>query len=102
MYSKLKPEHSYTICGDIEKNPGSKPNYYPFFYLSLESKQHFWTLKCSQFWCLSGTYLDSSILQDEDDLHLNIKRGDVCIYYKVSLPLKIKKIHFFGNALILK
>ena len=56
--------------------------------------------------CLSETYLDSSILHDDDNLQipgyilyrkdhtLNIKRGGVCIYYKISLPLKIKNIHY--------
>ena len=55
--------------------------------------------------CLSETYLDLSILHDDDNLQisgynlyrenhsLNIKQGDACIYYKLSLPLKIKNIH---------
>ena len=64
--------------------------------------------------CLSETYLNSFILHDDDNLQipgytlyrkdhpLNIKREGVCIYYKLSLPLKIKIFITFRNALILK
>ena len=51
--------------------------------------------------CLSETCFDLSILHDNvrvpgynlcrEDHPLNIKRRDVCIYYKISLPIKIKK-----------
>ena len=30
---------------------------------------------------------------------MNIKRGGVCIYYKISLPLKIKNIHYFQECI---
>ena len=61
--------------------------------------------------CLSETYLDSSILQDHVNLQisgynlyrealpLNVKRGGVCIYYKISLPLKIKNIHYLQECI---
>ena len=61
--------------------------------------------------CLSETYLDSSILHDDDNLQisgynlynedhpLNVKRGGVCIYYKISLPLKIKNIHYLQECI---
>ena len=60
--------------------------------------------------CLLETCLDSSILHDDDNLPipgyklyrkdhpLNIKQG-VCIYYKVSLPLKIKNIHYLQECI---
>ena len=68
---------------------------------------------CSQFCCkyLSETSLDSYILHDDDnlqipgynlyreDLPLNIKRGVVCIYYKNSLPLKTKNIHYLQECI---
>ena len=56
-------------------------------------------------------YLDSSILHDDNNLQiprynlcrkdhpLNIKQGGVCIYYKISLPLKIKKIHYLQECI---
>ena len=55
--------------------------------------------------CLSETYLGPFILHDDDNLEipcynlyrennpLNIKQGGVCIYYKISLPLKIENTH---------
>ena len=61
--------------------------------------------------CLSETYLDSSILHDHVNLQisgynlyrealpLNVKRGGVCIYYKISLPLKIKNIHYLQECI---
>ena len=60
---------------------------------------------------LSETYLDSSISHDDNNLeipgynlhrvdhHLNIKRGGVCIYYKISLPLKIKNIQYLQECI---
>ena len=30
---------------------------------------------------------------------MNIKRGGVCIYYKISLPLKIKNIHYLQECI---
>ena len=61
--------------------------------------------------CLSETYLDSSILHDDDNIQiagyipyrgdhpLNVKRGGVCIYYKISLPLKIKNILYLQECI---
>ena len=56
------------------------------------------------------TYLHSSILHDDNNLPipgynlyredhpLNVKRGGVCIYYKISLPLKIKNIYYMHEC----
>ena len=62
--------------------------------------------------CLSETYLDSSIpenvIQIEGynlvrvDHPDNIKRGGVCIYYKESLPVRIKILPYFKEALLLE
>ena len=30
---------------------------------------------------------------------MNIKRGGVCIYYNISLPLKIKNIHYLQECI---
>ena len=61
--------------------------------------------------CLSETYLDSSILKDDNNLEisgynlyrkdhlLSIKRGGICICYKISLPLKIKDIHYLQECI---
>ena len=61
--------------------------------------------------CLSETYLDSSILNDDDNLQisgynlykedhpLNVKWGGVCIYYKGSFLLKIKNIHYLQECI---
>ena len=64
------------------------------------------------FICLSETYLDSSIpdnLIEIEGYNLvradhpdNIKRGGVCIYYKESLPVRIKTIPYFKEALVLE
>ena len=64
------------------------------------------------FICLSETYLDSSIhdnLIDIKEYNLvradhpdNIKRGRVCIYYKESLPVRIKPLRYFKEAVFLE
>ena len=61
--------------------------------------------------CLSETYLNSSIPYDNDNLEIpgyNLirahhpsenKRGDVCIYYKNTLPLKVLDIHILQERI---
>ena len=61
--------------------------------------------------CLSETYLDSSISNDDDNLEIpgydlfradhpsNTKRGGVCIYYRNSLPLKILNIQYLHECI---
>ena len=61
--------------------------------------------------CLSETYLNSSILHDDDNLQilgynlyredrpLNVKQRGIGIYYKTSLPLKIKNIHYLQECI---
>ena len=103
--------------GDIEQNPGPKSNSSQSFSIchwNLNSisahnfikisllKTYIATHKLDVI-CLSETYLDSSISNDDDNLEIpgydlfradhpsNTKRGGVCIYYN-SLPLKILNI----------
>ena len=61
--------------------------------------------------CLSETYLDSSISNDDENLEIpgydlfradhpsNTKRGGVCIYYRNSLPLKILNIQYLHECI---
>ena len=110
---------------DIEKNPGPKPNSCQNFSichwnLNSISAQNFLKLSLLRAYiivyefdviCLSEIYLDSFILHDDDNLQisgynlyreghpLNVKRGGVCIYCKISLPLKIKNIHYLQECI---
>ena len=107
------------------KNPGPKPNSCQSFsishwnlnsistdnFLKLTILRAYITVHGFEVICLSETYLDSSILHDDDNLQisgynlynedhpLNVKRGGVCIYYKISLPLKIKNIHYLQECI---
>ena len=64
------------------------------------------------FICLSETYPDFSISDDSIDVkgynlvradHSdNVKRGVVCSYYKESLPVLIKTLPYFKEALFLE
>ena len=61
--------------------------------------------------CLSETYLDSSISNDDGNLEIpgydlfradhpsNTKQGGVCIYYRNSLPLKILNIQCLNECI---
>ena len=101
--------------GDIGENPGPKPNScgcLSICHWNLNSISSHNLIKLSlpcayisinkiDVICLSGTYLDSSISSDNDNLVLprcNLvradnptytKRGSVCIYYHNFLPLKV-------------
>ena len=60
--------------------------------------------------CLSETYLDSTVPLDDVNLVIsgynlirsdhpsNTKRGDVCLYYKNYLPLRILNISYLKNV----
>lgn len=66
------------------------------------------------FTCLSETLLDSSIQLDHPGLVMdkytlvrndhpdNVKRGEVCIYYKNCFPLRVLKISRLYECLILE
>ena len=118
---------SFLYChGDIELNSGPrklKENIFSICHWNLNSitahnfskltqlKAYISTYK-HDFICLSETYLDSSIpdnvIQIEGynlvraDHPDNIKRGGVCIYYKESLPVRIKTLPYFKEALLLE
>ena len=118
---------SFLHChGDIELNPGlrkSKESTLSICHSNLNSvtahnfskltqlKAYIPTYK-HDFICLSETYLDSSIpdnLIEIEGYNLvraahpdNIKRGGVCIYYKESLPVRIKTLPYFKEALLLE
>ena len=60
--------------------------------------------------CISETYLDSSPPSDNNNLEIsghtlvrsdhpsNNKRGGVCIYYKIFLPLRILKVQYLQES----
>ena len=112
----------FNRSGDIEINPGPKSNSYQSFSifhwnLNRISVHNFLRLSLlrayikSDVVCLSETYLDSSILHDDDHLQilgynlyredhsLNVKSGVVCIYYNISLPLNVKNIRYLQECI---
>ena len=80
-------------------------------FLKLSLLRVYITVQNFDVICLSETYLHSSILHDGNNLQipgnklyredhpLNIKRGGVIIYYTISLPLKIKDIHYLHECM---
>ena len=112
--------------GDIELNPGpgkSKGNTVSVCHWNLNSKTAHNFSKLIQlkayistykydFICLSETVLDSSTpdnLVDIQGYNLvpadhpdNTERGEVCIYYKESLPVPVINLPYFKEALLLE
>ena len=111
--------------GGIEPNPGPKPNscqsmFICHWNLNRISAHNFIKLSLLKPYiaihkfevvCLSETYLNNSISNDDDSLEVpgynlfradyssNTKRGGVCIYYRNSLPLKILGIHYLQECI---
>ena len=111
--------------GDIEQNPGPKSNSAQSFSIchwNLNSISAHNFIKISllktciathklDVICLSETYLDSSISNDDDNLKIpgydlfradhssNTERGGVCIYYRNSLPLKVINIQYLHECI---
>ena len=110
--------------GDIEQNPGPKSNSCQSFFchwnLNSISAHNFIKISLLKTYivthkldviCLSETYLDSSISNDDKNLEMpgydsyradhpsNSKQGGVCIYYRNSLPLKILGIQYLHECI---
>ena len=111
--------------GDIEQNPGPKPSSCQRFsichwnlnsisthnFIKLSLLRPYIAIHKFDVVCLSETYLNSSIPNDDVSLDVprynlfksdhpsNTKRGGVCIYYRNSLPLKIIGIHYLQECI---
>ena len=113
------------LSGDIEENPGPKPNSCDWLsichwnlnsisahsFIKLSLLRAYICINKTDITCLSETCLDSSILSDDDNLELpgcvlvrpdnptNSKRGGVCIYYHNFLPLKVTDMQFLNECI---
>ena len=112
------------VSGDIEKNLSPKKDFFQNFSICH------WNLHCLiaynftkaallkaylsvqkiDMFCISGTYLNSSVTEDDDSLRIprydlirsdhlsNNKRADASIYYKIFLPLKFIDIIYITES----
>ena len=111
--------------GDIEPNPGPKLNSCQSFsighwnlnrisahnFIKLSLLKPYIAIHNFDVVCLSETYLNASISNDDDSLEVcgynlfradhpsNTKRGGVCIYYRNSFPLKILGLHYLQECI---
>ena len=107
-------KHLLLLSGNIEINPGLKRSSTIKFchwnldelaahdFIKVPLIETFITTSNFDVVCLSGTFLDSTIPDDDVNMQINgysllradhpnnIKRGGVCIYFKESLPLITK------------
>ena len=110
-----------SLSGDTEINPGPKSNAlnwcFSICHWNLNSiLAHIFTkvsllsayISVHKFdiICLSETYLNSGIPSDDENLIMpgynlvredhpsNIKRGGVCVYYKISLPFRVINVKY--------
>ena len=111
--------------GDIEINPGPKkkqPKYFSCCHwnvnsllahnkISLLSADSLLYHPSKYVICISKTFLDSSVLLDDQSFHLrglitlislsdNVKRGGVCLYFKENLTLKVIDNSFIAQRII--
>ena len=112
-----------TLSGDVELNPASKRNTVQTLsichwnlnsicahdFAKLTLLRAYMSVRKFDIICLSETYLDYSI--DDENLEIsgyylirsdhpsNIKRGDICIYYKNFLPLKVTNVHLLEECI---
>ena len=110
--------------GDVEINPGPKKKETRFFsclhwninsilaHNKLTLLQAYNTIHQYDILCISETYLDSSISNDDTTLSLpgynlarsdhpgNVKRGGVCLYYKEKLSLRMINVFFLSRCVL--
>ena len=113
------------LCGDIESNPGPRPNSGQSFSIchwNLNSIAAHNVSKMSllkvynaihtyDIICLSETYLNHDTLSDNENLKIpgyelirvdhpsNQKRGGICIHHKDFLPIKVNNVSCFKECL---
>ena len=111
------------LSGDIDFNPGLKPNYWKSFSIchwKLNSITSHNFIKVSHLMaynsihkfdiiCLSEMYLNSETLSNDENLNIpgynlirvdhlsNAKRGGVFIYFKESLPLRLYNVSYLNE-----
>ena len=116
---------SYQTQWQYEENPGPKTNSCDCLsfchwnlnsicahnFIKLSLLRAYISINKTDIICLSETYLDSSIPSDDDNQELpgynlvcadnptNTKKGSVCIYYHISLPLKVIDIQFLNQCI---
>ena len=114
------------LSGDVETNPGPQSKRCQGFsichwnlnciathsFIKVSLLKEYITIYNYDVSCLSETYLDSSILSDDNNLKIpgydlipadhpsNSKRGGVCVYYKNPLPLKILDVFYFQEFIV--
>ena len=103
------------LSGEIEKNPGPKKDFSQTFsignwnlnslvahnFTKIALLKAYLSVQRFDIFCISETYLNSSITEDDDSLRIpgcnlirsdhpsNNKRGGIATYYKSFLPLKL-------------
>ena len=113
-----------SCCGDIEENPGPKYSPLTFCHWNLNGLtahdstkisllQAYITQRNYDIICLTETFLNSSILSDDNrikidgyslirsDVPSDSRKGGVCIYYKEHIPLISRDdINTLDNCLV--
>ena len=113
-------------AGDIELNPGPNKKSHSYFscchwnvnslptdnYCKVAALKAYNSVYKYDFLCVSETFLNSSFESNDKDLMIqgynliwsdhssNTKRGDVCIYYKESLAVRIVNITSLTEYLV--
>ena len=113
------------LSGDVEINPGPRRstnetfsichwnlnslltyNYNKLFLLGAYIAVHKFDVTC-----LTETYLNSTVASDDKNLEVtgynlvrsdhpaNAKRGRVCLYYKIGLPLRVLDIQYLNECI---
>ena len=113
------------LCGDIESNPGPRPNSGLSFsichwnlnsivahnFCKIPPLRAYNAIYNYDIICLSETYLNHDTLSNSDNLKIpgyelirvdhpsNQKRGGICIYHKDFLPVKVNNISCLKECL---
>ena len=115
----------FRLSGDIELNPGPKPNSFKNFsichwnlssitshkFLKVKLLSAYNAIQKFDIICISESYLNSDILSSDEKLNITgydmfradhpsgDRRGGVCIYYKETLPIKELKISYLQESI---
>ena len=113
------------LCGDIESNPGPRPNSSQSFsichwnlnsiaahnFSKISLLKAYNAIHTFDIICLSETYLNHDTLSDNDNLKIpgyelirvdhpsNQKQGGICIYHKDFLPIKVTNVSCLKKCL---
>ena len=125
LWGDVEDGLSWSLCGDVEENPGAEPTSNQIFsichwnlnsvsahnYIKLSLLRVYLSTHRFYVICLSETNLHSDTIHEKSNLEIvgytliradhpsNTKRGGACLYYRNSLAFRLLNIQYLEECI---